>query len=181
MRILDACKARLDDDAALEEAKRQEQAEREEDFAYMTDHGQTVPWKRGLLDITEKRSEAEAIDPFRLWMRHKLARQSFHPALAESEHLLCPLPSGWIQPGTIPPEWSVDAPEDANYKAGEALKLQDEVEQRIGTLRQEGFQAHDVLGHKRAFKAWYQEFGIPAVRGVAAKGPKKKAKSRLTT
>lgn len=69
--LLNACQIRLDYDAAQKERERQNAIlklnQLTETVRLQKQFRDGVPWLKGLLYITKKRSEADAIDPFQRW------------------------------------------------------------------------------------------------------------------
>ncbi len=131
VRLLYACKGRLDDDElhlekdrqieALKEPYRQDQREKD---ALGRDFKERVPWLKGLLRITGKRSETDAIKPYRQWLFHY--QQQRH---AEAKPT--------IYDPYVPPK---------------ATQLT--VEAAIEKARKDGFTPAEVVWQKRVFKKW---------------------------
>ena len=158
--LLYACERRLQKDEwfsafkdiLAREREKEEKAEAESRAAYH-EISQQFPggctYKKGILFITGRRSEAEAVRPYKQWLQYRLlvAREPF--LIREKAITLIALDA---------------ASRGKSYEAGGIeggakimAAVKDEVEAQLKSLKKEGFWVYHLHQQEQAFQAWYAE------------------------
>ena len=137
--LLKACQERLDKDAEFQEKARQiEQLKeslrqhRKEQKRVEREYGNPVPFLKGLLHITGKRSEGLALPTYKRWLLYYMGC-----TYAEAEH------RHFYAMPTLPPRAT-----DEN------------VERELRQQRKEGFHPVTLVHYRKQFEGWFQEIGL---------------------
>ena len=139
VRLLHACQERLDQDATHQEKDRQNdeawqalRQPRKEEERLKQKYGDPVPFLKGILYITKKRSKGDALPFYRRWLRYYIGtiydeaeRRNFYEQ-------------------AVPPQ-----PTEANMEA------------RLRQQVAGGFAAAALVHHRESYRRWHEEIDLP--------------------